>query len=134
MVVKRVRGFTLLELMVVCVIVGVLAAIALPAYQDQVRRGNRSAAQQYLQDLASRQERYRLDARAYTSSASTLGYSATPSSVAPYYAVAVATTGNDCNGTAIVDPAYVLTATAAGSQAIDGNLCLDNLGNKTGKW
>jgi type IV pilus assembly protein PilE len=120
--------------MIVAVIVGVLAAIALPAYQDQVRRNNRSAAQQYMQDLANREEQYRLDARSYTASASTLGYSATPSSVSPYYTVAVATTGNDCNGNAVVDPAYVITATATGSQAVDGNLCVDNLGNKTGKW
>jgi type IV pilus assembly protein PilE len=131
---RRVGGFTLLEVLVVAVIVGVLAAIALPAYQDQVRRNNRSAAQQYVQDLANREEQYRLDARTYTASASTLGYSATPDTVGAHYTVSVATTGNDCTGTAVVAPAYVITATATGSQAVDGNLCIDNLGNKTGKW
>ena len=57
-----------MELMIVVVIVGILAAIALPAYSDQMRKSNRSAAQQFLQDLANRNERYRLDARAYTNS------------------------------------------------------------------
>jgi type IV pilus assembly protein PilE len=134
MMLRRVRGFTLLEVLIVAVIVGILAAIALPAYQDQVRRNNRSAAQQYIQDLANREEQYRLDARNYTASASTLGYAATPDTVAAHYTVTVAITGKDCNGTDVVAPAYVVTATATGSQAVDGNLCIDNVGNKTGKW
>ncbi len=131
---KRIRGFTLMELMIVVAIVGILAAVALPAYTDQVRRTNRSAAQQFLQDLANRLERYRLDARSYTTSISTLGYNVTPPEVANHYTIAVATTGNNCAGGAVVAPAYVITATATGGQAVDGNLCLDSVGNKTGKW
>jgi len=53
---NRTRGFTLLEVMIVVVIVGVLAAIALPAYQSQVRKSNRSAAQQFMQDVALREQ------------------------------------------------------------------------------
>ena len=66
MIVKRTGGFTLLEVMIVVVIVGILAAIALPSYSNYVKRTNRSQAKQFLQDIANREEQYRLDQRAYT--------------------------------------------------------------------
>jgi len=56
-----VRGFTLLEVMIVCVIVGVLAAIALPAYQNQVHKGNRSAAQHFMLDVATKAQQILMD-------------------------------------------------------------------------
>ena len=137
MAVKRSRGFTLLEVMIVTVIVGILAAIALPSYNSYVKRTNRSQAKQFLQDIANRQEQYRLDQRQYTTTIGSGGLNlTTPADVAVNYTFAAATTGNDCNGTAVVGPAYVLSATAIGSQASDGDLCLDSGGNKTpsDKW
>ncbi len=127
----RHSGFTLFELMVALVVVGVLAAIALPAYFKQVQRSNRSAGEQYMQDLANREEQYRLDSRSYTTSKAALGWSSDPSNVTPNYTVAIATAGNDCSNASVVNPAYVITATAIGSQASDGDLCLDYLSQKT---
>ena len=131
------RGFTLLEVMVVTAIVGILAAIALPSYLNYVKRVNRSQAKQFLQDIANRQEQYRLDQRAYTTTLGSGGLGVTtPSDVAVNYSFSAAITGNDCNGAAVVAPAYVLTATAIGGQVSDGNLCLDSGGGKTptDKW
>jgi len=52
------RGFTLLELMIVVAIVGILAAIAYPAYQDSVLKGRRAEARTALLELMQQQERY----------------------------------------------------------------------------
>ena len=50
----RHRGFTLMEMMIVVVILGVLVTIAYPSYQEQVRKSRRGDAKQALLDAASR--------------------------------------------------------------------------------
>ncbi|HKN57546.1 MAG TPA: type IV pilin protein [Gemmatimonadaceae bacterium] len=133
------RGFTLLEVMITAVIVAVLAAIALPSYRDSVIRGNRSAAKQFASDVANHEEQYLLDQRSYTSTYGSGGLGMTPPTQASMnYTFSIATAGNNCLGNALPSsaPAYVITGTAIGAQASDGNLCLDNLGNRTpaAKW
>ncbi len=125
----RRAGFTLLEVLIVTSIVAVLAAIALQSYQAQVRKGNRAAAQSYMMDLAQREAQYLLDARAYASTAATLGYAATPADVAPYYTISIA-------APVVSPPAFTITGTAIGVQGPDGGLTIDNKGTKTpsGKW
>ena len=52
------KGFTLIELMIVMVVISVLAAIALPSYNSYVMRAKRSAARTAIQNMAQQQERY----------------------------------------------------------------------------
>jgi type IV pilus assembly protein PilE len=75
---KNTQGFSLIELMVVVVIVGILAAIVIPNYQNYVLRSHRTDAISALMDLASREGRYYTISNSYTSSLITLGYAADP--------------------------------------------------------
>ena len=75
---RRAGGFTLMEIMVVLIILGVLTAIALPAYQDSMRKSRRTDAKKALMEVASRQEQYMLDRSTYTADMEELGYGADP--------------------------------------------------------
>jgi type IV pilus assembly protein PilE len=59
------KGFTLVELMITVVVIGILASIALPNYTDYVRRGKAAEATSTLADLRVRMEQYFQDNRTY---------------------------------------------------------------------
>lgn len=119
-------GFTLIEMMVTVAIIGIVAAIAYPSYVQYVVRSNRAAAESFLMELASQQERYLVDQRVYATTLSALGYAAPPDSVAANYTFAV--TANTA------PPRYQLTATPQGGQATRDTACgalgLSNTGLK----
>ncbi len=71
---RKMQGVTLLELMIVVVIVGILAAIAYPNYRDFTARAKRNEAKAALLKLAINQERFYLSNNTYTTDLTDLGF------------------------------------------------------------
>lgn len=109
-------GFTLIELMITLVVVAVLAAIALPAYQDSIRKGRRSDALQALSAAQLAQERWRSNHAEYTPNLSDLQVISPTSG--GYYTLSLAAVSS-APGT--WRTGYRVLATAVGSQAGDTN-------------
>jgi type IV pilus assembly protein PilE len=59
------RGFTLIELMIVMVIIAVLVAVALPGYQSYMRKSRRAEAITFMSQVQQAQERYRANRTSY---------------------------------------------------------------------
>ena len=128
----RTNGFSLIELLVAVVIVGILAAIAMPSYRNYVIRGARAEAQTELLELASLQEKIYLNSNAYTASV-TAAYNGTSAGGLGK------TSGQTSNGKYTlslsgIGQTFTLTATpvAGGWQAGDG--CLTIRENGLRQW
>lgn len=100
---KSRRGFTLIEVMIVVAIVAILAAIALPAYSEQVRKSRRQTAIAEMERLQLALEQWRANNPTYASGGS--GAVGTYPAVVNPSNYTIAISGQGTAG-------YVLTATA----------------------
>jgi type IV pilus assembly protein PilE len=75
---KKQLGLTLIELMIVVAIVGILAAIVVPTYSEQMRRGRVASAKAMLHEVLQHQERFYSENNTFTVDMAALGYGAGP--------------------------------------------------------
>lgn len=111
------KGFTLVELMIAVVIVGILASVAIPAYTQYTVRAKRAAAESFIMSVANKQEQYILDARQYTDTLGTGGLGLTaPADVSAHYNITITNVG-------ATPPTYTINAVPTGSQATNDTKC-----------
>ena len=124
---RRAIGFTLIEVMVALAIVGILTAIALPAYRDYVLRGQLVAATNALSADRALMEQYYQDNRTYVGG---------PCSATPAQTVGSSSSAQfsvSCPTTSTMKPtASTYTIVATGSGAVAGfGFSIDQDGNMT---
>ncbi|PTT37711.1 prepilin-type cleavage/methylation domain-containing protein [Acidovorax sp. HMWF018] len=134
-----VRGFTLIELMIVVAIIAVLASVAYPSYKEYVARSRRAearavlvAAQQWMERFYTENFRYDKNSAGVavtdaTQFPSRFSVSPMPGQGSPMYDIAVVVTNN-------VRDVYSVTATRKSGTAMAsdrcGNFSIDHLGRK----
>lgn len=123
------RGFTLIELMIVVAIIGIIAAIGYPSYTNYLQRAGRAEASALLLEVMERQEQFYRNNLTYTVDLTDLGYTGAVVAASERYQIEQPVA---CEGTSIRRCVEV-TAASQEKQG-DDNLTLDSRGKKTGNW
>ncbi|QNP42061.1 prepilin-type N-terminal cleavage/methylation domain-containing protein [Lysobacter terrestris] len=129
------RGFTLIELMIVVMVIAILAAIAIPNYLEQSKKGRRADAVRAVGEYQLEMERWRAECYTYaevntckdtdgdgTVETGERGYPSAPTS--SFYSI-------PSGGLTASETAYSITLQPSGKQA--GDRCGNLVGNNTNK-
>lgn len=128
------KGITLIELLVVVLIVGVLAAVAVPIYTSYMQRARRADAKTALEQIRAAQEMYRAENGRYALQIQNTLDKLGATTVSGYYNISF---------TVALTNSFTARAQATGKQTADGDLFINYLGQKwdsggkfypLGKW
>jgi len=111
---KKMRGVTLMELMMVVVIIGILVSIAYPSYRQYVAKAKRNEAKAALLQIATRQESFYLQNNTYTTDMTNLGF-------------------GGANNVATPTGTYIVNVTAADANTFAANAAYQNADDEVGK-
>ena len=117
------KGFTLIELLVVVLIIGILAAMAMPQYFKAVERSRMTEADQLLNSIAQAQQRKYLQINKYTQDYGTLDVAPKGASGATFY-----TKGSNGNGFAVTMSGTTYSQTYVDGKATATRVAASNSG------
>ncbi|MBE5314215.1 MAG: type IV pilin protein [Xanthomonadales bacterium] len=120
----RQRGFTLIELVIVLLVISILVALGYPSYQEQIRKSRRAQVKADMMELAQLAERWYTTNTTYQTFAIPAGLNVSPRTGGTvYYNLRIE----------VAPRAFTLTAVPQGPQAQDrcGTLTLDHANRRT---
>ena len=129
---QRSKGFTLMELMIVVAIIGILAAIAYPSYENSVKKSRRADAKGALDGFAQAMERYFTANNTYLGAATGGADTGAPTIYSTESPIDGSTKYYNLTIQAATATTFTLRATPKNGQAGDGMLEIDNTGAR--RW